>query len=148
MNVRRFVPTGDAAARLLLVAVLVFGVFAMHTVGHRGSASVATVSTSSQAASGDPVAAVDMAPAAIAVADLLPADEQSNSTSEDPSTGMSLAYLCVAVISVWLLVGLLRMVLARRADWLTRLRTRTVVLLTPNPPPRKPDLTRLSVLRI
>ncbi|MEU0715746.1 DUF6153 family protein [Streptomyces lavendulocolor] len=134
-------------ARLLLVVMLAFGVLAMHTVGHPGSASGTAITTSAQAPS-EHAAAVDMAPAAVAVTDMLPSGEHSTAASHDSATEMSMAFLCVAVLSVWLLVGLLRAVLARRPDRLTRLRSQTVALLGPSPPPRKPDLTRLSVLRI
>lgn len=71
---------GDAIARLLLVALLTFGVFATHAVGHRGSSSVAVMSTASHAPSGHAAAAVDMVPTAITVADLPTVDEQSNAT--------------------------------------------------------------------
>ncbi|MFH9738868.1 hypothetical protein ACH4MA_14350 [Streptomyces roseolus] len=57
--------------------------------------------------------------------------------------------LCVAVLAGWLLTGLVRAALGRRPDWLFLLLARLAPALAPHaPPPRPPDLARLSVLRI
>jgi hypothetical protein len=40
------------------------------------------------------------------------------------------------------------MALARHPDWLAKFLAEAPVMLRPNPPPRGPDLTQLSVLRL
>jgi hypothetical protein len=62
---------------------------------------------------------------------------------------MDMVSLCVAVMfGAWALTALLRRALARRPDWLAKLLAEAPVMLRPNPPPRGPDLTELSVLRL
>jgi hypothetical protein len=66
-----------------------------------------------------------------------------------PFTAMDMLSLCMAVmLGAWVLAALLRSALCRHADWLADLLARAPVALRPNPPPRRPDLTQLSVLRI
>ncbi|MGW4034488.1 hypothetical protein ACWEFL_35210 [Streptomyces sp. NPDC004838] len=67
-----------------------------------------------------------------------------------PASGMAMdmVSLCVAVLGAWILARLLRSALGRRTEWLVLLRAGALAALRPNPPPRGPDLIRLSILRI
>ncbi|MFJ4770944.1 hypothetical protein ACIP88_17825 [Streptomyces uncialis] len=68
--------------------------------------------------------------------------------SHDTGMAMDMASLCVAVLAAWLLAALLRAALSRRTEWLVRLRAGALRRSLPQPPPRGPDLIRLSILRI
>jgi hypothetical protein len=66
-----------------------------------------------------------------------------------PVKTMAMASLCMAVLlSAWLLAALVQAALARRPDRLSRLLAGGPVLLGPDPPPRGPGPTELSVLRL
>lgn len=136
--------------RLLLVVVLALGVFVMHTVGHpdesagRPMAHSAPVGDAHAVGIGDGVPAPEMAAAAQLSADPIP----SGAYTPAPVSGMDMTALCVAVLGAWVLLALLRAALARRAEWLTPAVAHAVVMLRPNPPPRGPSLSALSVLRI
>ncbi|MFI1867283.1 hypothetical protein [Streptomyces jumonjinensis] len=56
--------------------------------------------------------------------------------------------LCLAVLTTWMIAGLLWAALSRRPEWLVKLRKDAVATLRANPPPRRPDLAQLSILRI
>ncbi|NBE50130.1 hypothetical protein [Streptomyces boluensis] len=168
MNVSRYVRAGGALARLLLVVVLSFGVFVMHTVGHPDGEHSGSGMNSGAHANGPhggtaPAASMTdaftsdafTADAAMTVAAMTASTAHENSAAQDrsadePASGMAMdmASLCVAVLGVWALAALLYAAFTRRPGWLADLLARTVVALRPNPPPPRPDLTQLSVLRI
>ncbi|SOE15755.1 hypothetical protein SAMN06272775_6638 [Streptomyces sp. 2323.1] len=156
-------------AHLLLVVVLALGVFVMHTVGHPdgtagSSGHAAAGHTTGMAAMSRPPAAADtptrQAPptrSAHSGTSTYSATSAHSGTSTDdppshyapgPGTGMNMASLCSAVLGTWALAILLGAALTRTPGWLADHLAKAVVLLRPNPPPRPPDLTRLSVLRI
>lgn len=158
MNVSRCVRTGGALGHLLLVVVLAFGVFVMHTVGHPAESSASGMSHASHASAATTDAAATSgvllghepakAPASVDDASRAAAPEHSSS-SHPPVTAMDMMSLCLAVLlGAWVLAALVRSALSRHPDWLARLLAQAPVLLRPNPPPRGPDLTQLSVLRL
>ncbi|MDI3387953.1 DUF6153 family protein [Streptomyces sp. B-S-A8] len=136
MSVSRCVRAGGAMAHLLLVVVLAFGVFVMHTVGHPDESSGAGMSVGAHASHG--------------AAAGYEAGTAQHSSADEPASGpaMDMTSLCVAVLGVWALAALLYAAFTRRPGWLAELLARTVVALRPNAPPPRPDLTQLSVLRI
>lgn len=144
--------TGGALGHLLLVVVLALSVFVMHTVGHPDDSPSAGMSTTSHA----PIVAMDDDPAAHeADSAAAPTDArravnpEQSSSAHLPLMSTDMLSLCLAVmLGAWVLAALLRSALARHPEWLARLRAQALVLLRPNPPPRGPDLTRLSVLRL
>ncbi|WP_235444800.1 hypothetical protein [Streptomyces sioyaensis] len=156
-------------AQLLLVVVLALGVFVMHTVGHpdgtAGSGGHAaaghTTDTTGMAAMSRTPAAADTPtrqapPAHSGTSTHSETSARSGASTDDPSshyapgpgTGMNMASLCSAVLGTWALAILLGAALTRTPGWLADLLAKAVALLRPSPPPRPPDLTRLSVLRI
>ncbi|MFG2859330.1 hypothetical protein [Streptomyces sioyaensis] len=144
-------------AHLLLVVVLALGVFVMHTVGHpdgtagSGGHAAAGHTTGMAAMSRTPAAAdtpTSQAPPARSAHSGTSADDPSSHYAPGPGTGMNMASLCSAVLGTWALATLLGAALTRTPGWLADLLAKAVALLRPNPPPRPPDLTRLSVLRI
>ncbi|WP_327318682.1 hypothetical protein [Streptomyces sp. NBC_01235] len=147
----RYVRAGGALGHLLLVVVLALGIFAMHSMGHPGESSGSAMSTASHpnaldtAASGhDPMGA--------------PADRGRDghatgtagpTSSHEPAMAMDMLSLCVAVLfGVWVLARLLRSALARHQERPAKLLAQVAAALRPDPPPRGPDLTLLSVLRL
>ncbi|WP_449350746.1 DUF6153 family protein [Streptomyces shaanxiensis] len=153
MPARRYVRAGGALGHLLLVVVLAFGVFAMHTLGHpddsSDSAAMGTVSQAS--AMGTAATALDPASATapMGTADQAADPAHGSSPTHDPGMAMDLLSVCVAVLfGAWALATLLRSALARHQDPLARLLAQVAVVPRPDPPPRGPDLTRLSVLRL
>ncbi|GAA1357820.1 DUF6153 family protein [Streptomyces beijiangensis] len=121
MGARRWV-------RLLLVVVLAVGVFVMHTVGHPAEASPSHMSATTHMASAG-------APAHDAAVQL-------------PPHTMDMASLCVAVLGFWAFAALLYAALARQPEWAARVPAGVLAVVRGEPPPRTPDLTELSVLRI
>ncbi|WP_371584006.1 hypothetical protein [Streptomyces sp. NBC_01314] len=76
-------------------------------------------------------------------------DTSSSTSSHGPAMPMNVLSLCVAVLlGAWVLTALLRSALARHQEWPARLLAQVAVVARPDPPPRGPDLTRLSVLRL
>ncbi|MET9438563.1 DUF6153 family protein [Streptomyces sp. NPDC006551] len=129
---------GGALAHLLLVVVLALGVFVMHSVGHPAGSSDGGATGTAQHGS---AAGVHEPPS--------DEPESSPASSHDSGMTMDMTTLCVAVLSVWLLAGLVRAALGRRRDHPARIIAGFSPGLGPNaPPPRPPDLTELSVLRI
>jgi uncharacterized RDD family membrane protein YckC len=62
---------------------------------------------------------------------------------------MDMLSLCLAVLlSGYVLAALLKAALASRPERLADLLAWTAVVRRPSPPPRGPDLTRLSILRL
>ncbi|WP_435244478.1 DUF6153 family protein [Streptomyces sioyaensis] len=164
-------------AHLLLVVVLALGVFVMHTVGHpdgtagSGGHAASGHTTGMAAMSGTPAAPDTSTPHAPSTRSTPPGtsthsgtgpsthygtsahsgrstDEPSSHYAPGPGTGMNMASLCMAVLGTWALTILLGVALTRTPGWLADLLAKAVAPLRPNPPPRPPDLTRLSVLRI
>jgi hypothetical protein len=144
----------------LLAAVLALGVFAMHGMGHPAESAHSTASRASAMAAMDPrgASAAHQDPMGSAVGGTTGghgtgghgiAGASDPSSSHGPAAAMDMLSLCVAVLlGGWVLSTLL-------ASALTRCRTRSARPLAqvtaatrPNPPPRGPDPTRLSVLRL
>ncbi|MGA5899240.1 hypothetical protein [Streptomyces venetus] len=148
----RYVRAGGALGHLLLVVVLAFGVFVMHTVGHPTDSHAAEMGPASHVSA--PTAhsawAAHQDAAAPASAESKPAAAPEQAPSTDmPVTAMDMLSLCLAILlSAWVLTALVRSALARHPDRLANLRAQVAAVLRPNPPPRGPDLTRLSVLRL
>ncbi|MFD4698741.1 DUF6153 family protein [Streptomyces niveus] len=143
MNARGYGRVGSALGRLLLIVVLALGVFAMHTVGHpdESYASESGVGTMAHA-SDEPAPPPSPEPA-----------PPHPSSPDEPVMGMDgmsmdMASLCLAVLSTWALAALLLAAFARRAGPFTDPLAGLRVAPRPNPPPRTPELTLLSVLRI
>ncbi|MET8515626.1 hypothetical protein [Streptomyces sp. NPDC005077] len=147
------------AARLLFVVTLALGVFIMHTVGHPAegsgagtSSSTHTVDMGERSAHGRQADAVtDTGP----LHDLPatnpyagPALTNAAVSSNEPGMAMDMASLCLAILGTWALAALLRAVFVGRRDWFAKLVTRVLAAVSPNPPPRAPDLAQLSILRI
>ncbi|MFD8231651.1 hypothetical protein ACFV20_07110 [Streptomyces sp. NPDC059696] len=148
----RYVRAGGALGHLLLVVVLAFGVFVMHTVGHPTDSHAAEMGPASHVSAPTTHSASatheDAADPASAESKHEAAPEQAPST-DMPVMAMDMMSLCLAVLlAAWVLTALVRSALARHPDWLANLRAQVAAVLRPNPPPRGPDLTRLSVLRL
>ncbi|MFF5085780.1 DUF6153 family protein [Streptomyces niveus] len=141
MNARGYGRVGSALGRLLLIVVLALGVFAMHTVGHPDESYASESGAGAMAhASDEPAPAPEPAP-------------PHPSSADEPVMGMDgmsmdMASLCLAVLSTWALAALLLAAFTRRADLFTDPLAGLRVAPWPNPPPRTPELTLLSVLRI
>ncbi|MFI1735037.1 hypothetical protein ACH40E_38640 [Streptomyces acidicola] len=162
MNASRYVRAGGALGHLLLVVVLALGVFAMHSMGHPQDSSGSATSTAFHATTMDPAAeahAPRSAPPAPGtgadrhVTD--PADpshaptSQTTPTTHQPAMAMDMLSLCVAVLfGAWVLAALLRSAFARHRDRPAELLAQVAAAIRPNPPPRRADLARLSVLRL
>ncbi|MEV0777759.1 hypothetical protein ACIBLA_29655 [Streptomyces sp. NPDC050433] len=131
VNASGFGRAGSAVGRLLLIVVLTLGVFAMHTVGHPDEAYGSGAGATAHAAPELPHTP--------------PTDEPVMGMD---GTGMDMASLCVAVLSTWASAGLLLAAFARRLPWFTGPLAGAALAPRPNPPPRTPELTFLSVLRI
>ncbi|MFI9052133.1 hypothetical protein [Streptomyces sp. NPDC053427] len=156
MTTRRQARAGGAMAHLLLVVVLALGVFVMHTVGHPDGTAGSGGHAAADHTPG--MGARSSAPAAPEAerGRAGPAHSAHSGTSADtsahyapaPGSGMNMASLCLAVLGTWALAMLLRAALTRHTGWLADVLAKAVVMLRPNPPPRGPDLTQLSILRI
>lgn len=144
---------GGALGHLLLVAVLAFGVFAMHTMGHpeHSSSSGAGGAPHTVAGAHQDVMAQEPAEARTSTEPVVMADHgavaPSEPTADGPMTGMDVLSVCVAVLTGWLL-WLFLCAAARRKEGLTALLARAMAVLRPLPPPPRPLLAQLSVLRI
>lgn len=151
MKASRNVRVGGALGHLLLVVVLALGVFAMHSMGHPSESAHSTMSTASAPAATDAAAAGHApmdAPADMVVGGHA-TDPTSSSSTHEPAMAMDMLSLCVAVLfGAWVLAALLKSAFARSQEWLARLLAQVAAVSRPNPPPRGPDLTRLSVLRL
>ncbi|MFF4351002.1 DUF6153 family protein [Streptomyces sp. NPDC001530] len=139
-----------ALGHLLLVVALALGVFVMHTVGHPDGSSGSGMSAGSHASTAyTPSAAHDPMEAPAPRAQGHATDPTHTSSPHEPAMAMDMLSLCMAVlVAAWVLAALVRMAFARRPDWLAGLLADAPVTLRPNPPPRGPDLTQLSVLRL
>ncbi|MGP4011676.1 DUF6153 family protein [Streptomyces sp. 4N124] len=146
---------GGAFGYLLLVVVLTFGVFAMHTMGHPEHSSGSATDGALHAAVGphqggmakgaaDPQT---FAGSDEAMADHGDAAPASSSAVDEPTISMDVLSVCVAVLTGWLL-WLFLCAASRRNEQLTALLARAMAVLCPSPPPPRPLLVQLSVLRI
>ncbi|MFE7131980.1 hypothetical protein ACFVIM_14055 [Streptomyces sp. NPDC057638] len=136
-----------AWGHLLLITVLALGVFAMHTTGHPDDGSGMDHTTSAAPASpgAPPTAPGHGSDGPAGAPDPSP---RETTTPHDEGMAMDMSSLCVAVLSGWVLAVALHSALNRRADWLVRLRAAALAVARPQPPPpRAPDLHRLSILR-
>ncbi|MFE7767772.1 DUF6153 family protein [Streptomyces sp. NPDC057438] len=153
MRESRCVRAGGALGQLLLVVTLALGVFAMHGTGHPGESAHSAMSSASATAATDPssVSASHHGTTGSAVGRSIldhGADAPDPSSSHGPPKAMDMLSLCVAVLlGGWVLSALLASALTRCRVWSARILTR-VAAARPNSPPRGPDLTRLSVLRL
>lgn len=151
MKVSGYVRAGGALGHLLLVVVTALGIFAMHGMGHPSDSAHSTMSTASHSAAMETAASGHAAMSA-------PADRGTGGhaaqtagspSSHEPAMAMDMLSLCVAVLfGAWVLIALLRSALARHQGRPAELLSQITAMLRPNPPPRGPDLTRLSVLRL
>jgi hypothetical protein len=138
---------------LLLVAALTLGVFVMHTLGHPEEHSATAMSAMEM--SGTTMSGTAMSTTSHAAPhDAGPASGTADPSAHpadthEPPTAMDMLSLCVAVLfGAWALASLLRSAFARRGERPAPLLSRPAAALRPDPPPRGPDLTRLSVLRL
>ncbi|MFI8893272.1 hypothetical protein [Streptomyces paradoxus] len=144
---------GGALGYLLLVAVLTFGVFAMHTMGHPEHSSGPGTGGASHAVAGTHQGDSNLGAAETRTPDepAAMADHGSAAptepTADGPLAGMDVLSVCVAVLSGWLL-WLFLGAAAHRKELLTALLARAMAVLRPLPPPPRPLLAQLSVLRI
>ncbi|MFD8339372.1 hypothetical protein ACFV42_43175 [Streptomyces solisilvae] len=174
VNTGRSMRAGGVLPRLLLVVVLALGVFVMHTLGHPDGGSGSGMSHSAHRASaemrpapyggdhgggtdgtggmgGGATAATGSGPQRVAPAphaEARHAPDAPETKPRDPMTGMDMASLCVAVLGVWVLGALLRVVSARRSGPPPGLPVTAAATARLDPPSCGPDLTALSVLRI
>ncbi len=124
----------------------------MHTLGHPADSSNAAMTSTSHTS----VAAMDALGDAHQHTDTpmksekLRAEMPAHSpTTHPPLMAMDMLSLCMAVmVGAWALAALVRSALTRHPHWLADRIARVPALSRPNPPPRGPDLTRLSVLRL
>ncbi|MEU0042747.1 DUF6153 family protein [Streptomyces werraensis] len=144
---------GGALGHLLLIVVLALGVFAMHSMGHSDDSSGSAMSAAShsstmemdRAATAHDDSTGDPASALAAHA----SDPESASSPHQPPMTMDMLSLCVAVLlAAFVFAALLRTAFARHREWLADLLAQVTAVLRPDPPPRRPDLTQLSVLRL
>ncbi|MDK1344778.1 DUF6153 family protein [Streptomyces sp. 378] len=144
---------GGALGYLLLVAALTFGVFAMHTMGHPEHSSAPGAGGAPHAVAGahQDVMAQETARTRTSTEPVTMADHgavaPTEATADGPMTGMDVLSVCVAVLTGWLL-WLFLCAAARRRERLTALLARAMAVRGPLPPPPRPLLAQLSVLRI
>ena len=124
--------------RLAVLALLAFGILGMHTLGHAAGHEGGYQGGHMLMA---PAAAPAQAPAAIGAVGAAPAPA--------PRHGFDPTSMCVAVLGSLLLAIALRVLLRGRRHTATPWTAGAELLVPrPEPPPRAPDLVRLSVLRI
>ncbi|MFE9773328.1 hypothetical protein ACFYOV_16920 [Streptomyces sp. NPDC005931] len=151
MQPSRFKRAGGALGHLLLVALLALGVLTMHTLGHPDHSSAPATSVAAPRApeAHSELGGTGTPHAAHGEADGRATDPARSSSTHDPVTGTNPTGLCVAVLlGAWVLAALVRAALAGRHGWSAGLVARLGAVLRAGPPPRAPDLTRLSVLRL
>ncbi|MCC9705057.1 DUF6153 family protein [Streptomyces sp. MNU76] len=154
MKLSRRVRAGGPLGHLLLVAVLAFGVFAMHSTGHPGE-SAHSMGTASHAAAthttapGPGPSSTAPGPGPSSTAPGWGGRLPGPSSSHEPATTMDMQSLCVAILlAAWVLTALLKSAFTRRHEEWAALLAQVAAIARPRPPPRGPDLTRLSVLRL
>ncbi|MEU9970623.1 hypothetical protein [Streptomyces malaysiensis] len=124
-----------------------------HGGGTGGMGGGGTVATGSRPQRAAPAPSAELpsaeAPyAAVPHAEARHAPDAPETKPRDPMTGMDMASLCVAVLGVWVLGALLRVVSARRSGPPPGLPVTAAATARLDPPSCGPDLTALSVLRI
>lgn len=142
---------GGALGRLLLVVVLALSVFAMHSTGHPSESAHSNMSTASHSTATDATASTHdpMSLPSDTVTGGQGTDTSESTSSHQPAMAMDMLALCVAVLlGTWVLSALLKSALARRQDRPALLLAQVAAVSRPNRPPLRPDLTRLSVLRL
>lgn len=151
MRVSRHVRTAGAFGHLLLVVVLALGVFLMHSLGHPQESGSTTMSSASHSA----VDAMEEDPAhgPGAVTPMRTTGKTKSpghlASPHEPPMTMDMLSLCVAVLlGAAVLIALVRSAFAGHPGQLAALLARSHVVARSRPPPRGPDLTRLSVLRL
>ncbi|WP_229869492.1 DUF6153 family protein [Streptomyces inusitatus] len=120
----------------LLLVVLALGVFAMHTTGHPDGGSGMSHP--------GPAPYSYSAPEAVHG----PAERQDSAHLPQPGMAMDMSSLCVAVLVGWILAALLRAAPGRGADRRAAAPAGVFAAPGPGPPPPRPDLAKLSILRI
>lgn len=156
MQASRHVRAAGTLGRLLLLVVLALGVFIMHTMGHPDDCPSMSMSMSSashaSATVHDGHAEVHKPGVLSAHASAVPSRAEKPARpapAHPPLMAMNMLSLCVAVMTgAWVLAALVRPALTRRPARPADLLARAHTMVPPNPPPRGPDLTRLSVLRL
>ncbi|GAA3807423.1 hypothetical protein FNH04_36955 [Streptomyces phyllanthi] len=149
MKAGRYVRAGGALGHLLLVVVLALGVFAMHSVGHPRDASGHSASHTGTPDRAAPAGHGPMDAPAFTVTGSHATGPTDSPATHPPAMAMDMLSLCVAVLfGAWALAALLKSAFARDQDRWARLLARIAAALRPGPPPRRPDLTSLSVLRL
>ncbi|MBD9728134.1 DUF6153 family protein [Streptomyces caniscabiei] len=153
MQVSRRVRAGGTLGRLLLVAVLALGVLAMHSTGHPSESAHAMSTVSHSTAATDTARSTDATRSTDAADPAAPADAHTTGSgprsSHKPAPTMDMQSLCVAILlGAWVLTALLAPAFTRRHEERAELLARVAAFARPRPPPRGPDLTRLSVLRL
>ncbi|MFC4506224.1 MULTISPECIES: hypothetical protein [Streptomyces] len=142
---------GGALGHLLLVVVLAVGIFAMHSMGHPSESSSSVMSSASHSAAMDPAASRQdpMGTPADRGGDGHATGTAGSAASHEPAMAMDMVSLCMAVLfGACVLATLLRSAFTRHQEWPARLLAQVSGVLRPDPPPRGPDLTLLSVLRL
>ncbi|NUH37867.1 hypothetical protein HUF15_14025 [Streptomyces samsunensis] len=122
-----------------------------HGGGTGGMGGTAATGSGPQRAAPAPSAELPSAEApyaAVPHAEARHAPDAPETKPRDPMTGMDMASLCVAVLGVWVLGALLRVVSARRSGPPPGLPVTAAATARLDPPSCGPDLTALSVLRI
>ncbi|MFI9232266.1 DUF6153 family protein [Streptomyces rimosus] len=147
---------GKAAAwcgRLLLFAALIVGIVGMHTLGHpvggHGSGAMGAAHRPMAAAHQEHAQPVPGPHQEHAAQQLT---VRASSSIADDDHAMNPGAVCLAVLSLWVLVLVRtgRLLGRRAADLLAAVRARLLRGLRPLPPPvpRHKHLARLSVLRV
>ncbi|MFC5154354.1 DUF6153 family protein [Streptomyces amakusaensis] len=133
----------------LLLVVLALGVFAMHTTGHPdGGSGMSHPGGVPYSAPADAVSPSAHGPADAPRTDGEAAERRDSAHHPQPGMAMDMSSLCVAVLVGWILAALLRAAPGRGADRWAAALAGAVAAPGPGPPPPRPDLARLSILRI
>lgn len=153
MKASRRVRTGGTLGHLLLVAVLALSVFAMHSTGHPDesahSGDSAHVSGSVPFSESVPFSGSAHSMSTVSRTTATDAAPTGSQSSHTPAPTMDMQSLCVAILlGAWVLTALLMSAFTRRHEEWAELLAQVAALARPRPPPRGPDLTRLSVLRL
>ncbi|MFG3496210.1 hypothetical protein [Streptomyces sp. NPDC047928] len=162
MTARGHLRAAGAVGYLLLVAVLALGVFAMHTVGHPDEAhaiapahgshaarSVTAQPYTAQSTAAQSTAAQLSSPLTRPAAHDPAAGHGQAAADPEPFAPADATTLCVAVfLGTWVLAALVRAATRRPARSGRPRAPDAAVPHAEAPPPPRPDLARLSVLRI
>lgn len=142
MNASPDVRTGGVLGHLLLVGLLAFAVFVMHTVGHADGSPVHGMSAASHSAGHsheEPTGDGSVQ---------LSAQHGYSAALTTASSGTDMASMCVGVISASAAASMLRPALTRHPGWSPPGGSALAERLRPAPLSREPNLARLPVLRV